>query len=193
MSMFGYEAVKTGPGLKREVLRWLQGLDLSHSVKNIRRDAANGFLVAEICSRYFPSDIEMHTYDNGSSTACKKDNWMQLMKFFGRHKLDVPLDLVKATSSGEHGAAVAMMERLYTLYTLKTLPSLPPEPEEPLMETTLVAAAPARQTSSAGALPSVPPGSKAVSKTAPAPPAVSFGTVRQMPVDSAAAARQRIG
>ena len=122
---------------RREVLKWLQGLDLSHSVRNVRRDAANGYVVAEICSRYFPSDINMHSFENGASLKVKANNWDALVRFCRRAAPGVRLE--RETAEGcmrmTPGFALELIEKMYTAFTRKTLapaaPVLAPEGPEP--------------------------------------------------------------
>lgn len=46
----------------------------------LRRDFANGFLYAEILSRYYPADVQMHSFENVASMERKKKNWSLLEK-----------------------------------------------------------------------------------------------------------------
>jgi hypothetical protein len=46
------------------------------------RDFSNGYLVAEVLSRYFPGELSLHSFDNAASNAARKrDNWALLEKF----------------------------------------------------------------------------------------------------------------
>lgn len=116
--------------LPREVLKWIQSLDLAYSVKNVRRDFANGFLVAEIVSRYYKRDISMHSYDNGDAAKKKRDNWAQLLKVFRRLGL---ADLIteedaNLCASLESGTAVKFLCNLYEAFTGKKLQTATKKP-----------------------------------------------------------------
>lgn len=99
----------------------MQSLDLSQSVKNVRRDVANGFLVAEILSRYFPSDVQMHTFSLSVSSKETSENWRLIKIICEKQGIEIPSDLIEGTGKGVHGAAVALLEHLYELFTGKKL------------------------------------------------------------------------
>ncbi|XP_028404675.1 spermatogenesis-associated protein 4-like isoform X2 [Dendronephthya gigantea] len=81
-------------GLPRDILKWIQSLDLSHPVRNSKRDFSNGYLVAEIFSWYYPQEVTMHSYANGTSLEAKVGNWSQLTRFFQKQSFDIPKELV---------------------------------------------------------------------------------------------------
>lgn len=123
---------KAGQSLPREILRWVQSLDLSYSVKNTKRDFANGFLVAEIFSRYYPGDISMHSFENGQKMACRQDNWEQLFRFFKKREIPLTRFDFEPCQNAEVGAAAALLVKCYTWLTKRQVAvfmarDLPPE------------------------------------------------------------------
>lgn len=111
--------VKRSMTLSREVLRWLQSLDLAYSIKNTKRDFCNGFLIAEIFSRYYDKDIHMHSYDNGTGVKVRRDNWMQLSKFFKKKNLQhiVNNEEINSIINCEDNAVVIFINRIYEVLT----------------------------------------------------------------------------
>ncbi|XP_033744012.1 spermatogenesis-associated protein 4-like [Pecten maximus] len=104
-------------GLPREVLKWIQSLDLTWQIKTPKWDLTNGYLVAEIFSWYFPQDIQMHSYNNGTSLDSKLRNWSLLKLFIKRHNLDIAEELLEGTIHCKEGASTLLTERIYEILT----------------------------------------------------------------------------
>nr|XP_046152575.1 spermatogenesis-associated protein 4 [Oncorhynchus gorbuscha]XP_046152576.1 spermatogenesis-associated protein 4 [Oncorhynchus gorbuscha] len=104
-------------GLPREVLKWLQSLDLSFSPKNMRRDFSNGYLVAEMFSWYYHEDFPMHSYNNGTSLPTKQGNWAQIERFLVKQNIHLQKDVLDGTIHCKPGAAELLVQEIYTILT----------------------------------------------------------------------------
>lgn len=100
---------------------WTRTLTNPMIPENSCRDCANGFLVAELLSRYFPKEVNMRTYENGLSSRYRNDNWMQIQDSCRKHGFQLPGELVSAVMREQHGAAVELLELLYEHLTGKKL------------------------------------------------------------------------
>jgi hypothetical protein len=98
------------------------------------RDFANGFLFAEILSRFypagvfsfmvihldawsrshFPTDVQMHSYENVASTERKKQNWHLLEKFFKRKNVPVERASIDSCMAAEGEAAIEVLMAIYS-------------------------------------------------------------------------------
>ncbi|KAI9103100.1 hypothetical protein DFS34DRAFT_607456 [Phlyctochytrium arcticum] len=103
----------------REVLKWLQSLDLSYPIRNPKRDFANGFLIAEIFGRFYPNEtlLDVERYYTGDSIPQKMQNWDQLEKFFKKNGLAIPREATMAIMTCQMDAATLFICNLYTLFT----------------------------------------------------------------------------
>lgn len=70
--------------LPRKLIKWFDRLDLTYSIRNITRDLSNGFIVAEILTRYYPKEIKVYQFYNGLNLEKKLDNWERIAKFLGK-------------------------------------------------------------------------------------------------------------
>lgn len=114
--------------LPREIIKWLQSLDLSYSVKNPKRDLSNGYLVAEILSKY--KDISMNRFDNGTRLAAKVDNWDQLSKIFKKHSINITKQEIEPVIHCAPGAANAFLLHLHNVLTKRAIRFHPPKEQE---------------------------------------------------------------
>ncbi|XP_007894122.1 spermatogenesis-associated protein 4 [Callorhinchus milii] len=111
-----YPPLQSKTGIAREVYKWLQSLDLSVEYTNIRRDFSNGFLVAEIFSRYF-TDASTRLVTNGVSLTRKMNNWYHLENFFKRRNLSLPRNLINGTVHRWPGAAESLIQYIHNMLT----------------------------------------------------------------------------
>jgi hypothetical protein len=103
--------------IPREIIKWIQSLDLSYSYKDSKRDLNNGFLVAEILARYFPNRISMHSYDMSENTKRKANNWMLLGRFFKKYGLPFQPEQWIDIQKGDFDQLVTFMLSLYQFLT----------------------------------------------------------------------------
>ncbi|KAM6149606.1 spermatogenesis-associated protein 4 [Erethizon dorsatum] len=110
--------------VSRSVLRWLQGLNLTFFPRNISRDFSNGFLVAEIFCIYYPWDLKLSYFENGTSLKVKLDNWAQIEKFLAKKKLKLPKELIHGTIHCKPGVPEILIQEVYTLLTHREIKSI---------------------------------------------------------------------
>ncbi|KAJ3233826.1 spermatogenesis-associated protein 4 [Chytriomyces hyalinus] len=121
--------------LQRETLKWLQSLDLQ--AKNPKRDFANGVLIAEIFSRYFPNQLNINLFYSGTGCEQKANNWNQLQKFFKRNDINIPEEAMDAVMKCQPDAAVLFIENIHMLLTNRRAIPVIHRPEKRALDTSI--------------------------------------------------------
>ncbi|ORC86918.1 uncharacterized protein TM35_000252140 [Trypanosoma theileri] len=120
-------------GVPREILTWMRGLQLPRTVRNPKRDLSNGFLVALICSRYWP-EVSMHSYEDKLSEANKRSNWDMLRREFARNNCPISDRMIDGLIACRDDYANSLLRQLYTHLTGRVIVEAPPLPA-PMVET----------------------------------------------------------
>lgn len=110
--------------MQREIIKWLQSLDLSNVVQNPKRDLATGHAAAEIVCRYSGTKlIDLQRLPSGASAATKRDIWLQVYHALQKLKCEsVTPQLIDAVLRREPNAALTVLECLYEHFTGYALP-----------------------------------------------------------------------
>jgi len=132
--MYGMNPPDKIESLPREVIKWIQSLDLTYSVKNIKKDFNNGFLVAQILSRYYPvtnnqaanfKAMQMHTISNELSMKARRDNWTLINKFLIKiNEVNTRIDDMETFIKNENGEILLFIISLYQELTKRHIPLL---------------------------------------------------------------------
>ena len=112
--------------MPREMVKWMLTLDISYPVKYPRRDLANGFLIAETLSSYFPDDITMHSYVNASSGNNKSSNWALLTKQMRKVGVRCSPEEANKIMHAEGDYALDLITQIYHFCTRGGGPPQPP-------------------------------------------------------------------
>ena len=119
--------------MPKEVIKWIQSLDLTYSVKNIKKDFNNGFLVAQILSRYYPvtnnqaanfKAMQMHSISNELSMKARRDNWTQINKFLIKKMMFQPVQDMEIFIKNENREILLFIISLYQKLTKRYIPLL---------------------------------------------------------------------
>lgn len=95
---------------------------------------ANGFCFAEILSCYYPSEIQMFSFNNGQSLQSKMLNWSILKKFVVTKNINIPIELIDACMHCKEGAAILLVEQMYQCLTNRAVQKAPPVFEQDLSD-----------------------------------------------------------
>ncbi|KAJ3309262.1 spermatogenesis-associated protein 4 [Boothiomyces sp. JEL0838] len=130
-------------GIDRNVIKWLDSLDLGISYSHPKRDFANGYIIAAIFAHYYPGQLQPCTLYTGNSEQQKQNNWvinsdsrwlypsvLGINLVFAKNNINIPKLAIEAVMKCQNGAAVHFIENIYTLLTKKPVKHLS-EPETP--------------------------------------------------------------
>jgi hypothetical protein len=96
-------------------------LNLSSSVKDLRRDLVNGYVIAEIIALHQKNVVSLPSYSNSHSTAAKKDNWLQLEKVFQKIDIEAKKDEFEGIKDGNLNQLILLLTKLCKFFTNKNI------------------------------------------------------------------------
>jgi hypothetical protein len=105
----------------REILRWVQSLNLSVAIRDIRRDFINGYVIADIISTYHKNTIFLHALQNSHNSALKASNWFILSKAFTKIGFHVRPADYQEIQHGNQNQLITFLIKLFKFLTNRAI------------------------------------------------------------------------
>ena len=105
----------------REIIKWIQSLNLKYSLRDLKRDLLNGYYIAEIIKKYHPRDISMHSFNNSKNREQMIDNWLMLEKTFKKIDFNVNKSEFEDIIKGNNDKLIQFFSKLYKFLTKKKI------------------------------------------------------------------------
>jgi len=134
----------------KELLIWIDSIELSRPKKNINRDFADGVLVAEVIHSYFPQRVEKHNYIPSSGRQGKLTNWATLnRKVLSKFGFTVPQDVIENIIAAKPNYVEIFLNGLKRIIEAEKNNDVTEQPQpkksEPSLEATIQAGIPLSQ------------------------------------------------
>ena len=78
----------------RELVKWIERLDLNYQVTNYQRDLSNGIVASDILKKYMP-DINMNYFYNEQNLEKKFHNWNEIQRLLKKKEFNLSSESIK--------------------------------------------------------------------------------------------------
>lgn len=104
----------------RELIKWIEKLNLSYKITNFRRDLSNGYVISEVLFRY-DNNVNLNYFRNNLSLNSKFKNWKRIQKILKSKNFDLKDEIVRKIVFMEKDGGIDFIISLYKHYTKKEL------------------------------------------------------------------------
>lgn len=107
--------------LPYQLISWCLRQGTTVQLRSPRQDLHNGYLIAELLSKFYPEYIKISQFDNQGSSAVISRNWNRIAAIAPKIKLSLIDVEVENCKAGDEQALVSVLNRIYTKQTGKDL------------------------------------------------------------------------
>lgn len=107
--------------LPYQLISWCLRQGITTQLRFPRQDLQNGYLIAELLSKFYPEHLKIVQFDNQNSTTATSKNWNRIATVAPKIKLSLTNTEVEACKAGDEQTLISVLKRIHSLHTGKDL------------------------------------------------------------------------